>query len=143
MNLIDTPIETLSECIYDAQHVNLSVIHYESKQWHESKVRGEDVFEHKTRNPRKDEFAVVAMFPQTWGSTALGFGGIGGSAMTTAYTVVIQAQHGYSREVLVYFGGRFAYRIGEPNEIFWEDLANKFVASIRDCEKYESKRKAK
>lgn len=143
MNLIDTPIETLSECIYDAQHVNLSVIHYEVKKWHESKVRGEDVFEHKTRNPQKGEFAVVAMFPQMWGSTALGFDGIGGAAMTTAYTVVIQAQHGYSREVLVYFGGRFAYRISEPNEIFWEDVNTQNVASICDCVKYESKRKIK
>lgn len=143
MNLINTPIETLSECIYDAQHVNLSVIHYESKQWHESKVRGEDVFEHKTRNPRKDEFAVVAMFPQMWGSTALGFDGIGGSAMTTAYTVVIQAQNGHSREVLVYFDGRFAYRISEPNELFWSDVSSQNAASIRDCEKYESKRKIK
>lgn len=29
------------------------------------------------------------MFPQAWGSTSLGFGGIGGQAMTSAYTTVI------------------------------------------------------
>ena len=28
------------------------------------------------------------VFPQVWGSTTLGFGGIDGSAMTEAYTVV-------------------------------------------------------
>jgi hypothetical protein len=34
---------------------------------------------------------VAAMFVQTWGSTALGFGGIGGQAITSAYVCVIES----------------------------------------------------
>ena len=34
------------------------------------------------------EFEVISVFSQTWGSTALGFGGIGGQAITSAYTTI-------------------------------------------------------
>ncbi len=47
-------------------------------------------------------------FPQRWGSTALGFGGIGGQMMTTAQTIVVLAE--LKREMVVYFDGRFAYK---------------------------------
>src|SRR4051794_27802749 len=46
-------------------------------------------------------------FPQVWGSTALGFGGLGGQMITSAQTWVIQNDQNY----LVYFGGCFAYEI--------------------------------
>lgn len=29
------------------------------------------------------------MFPQVWGDTSLGFGGIGGQAITSAYTTIV------------------------------------------------------
>lgn len=32
---------------------------------------------------------LVYMFPQTWGDTSLGFGGMGGQAITTALTTII------------------------------------------------------
>jgi hypothetical protein len=140
---LNYPVEIVSECIHHAQHFGLSLIRYEQKKWHESKVAGHDIYETKSRNPTKNEFAIVAMFPQMWGSTALGFDGIGGAAMTTAYTIVIQSFHSYSREVLVYFDGKFAYRISEPNDIFWEDVKNNCIASVIDCEKYEKKRSVK
>jgi hypothetical protein len=61
------------------------------------------------------------MFPQTWSSTALGFGGIGGQAFTSAYVCVIESTlvGGYA----VYFCGRLAYVINRPNEKFWEDIS--------------------
>lgn len=68
-------------------------------------------------------------FPQMWGSTALGFGGIGGQAMTTAQTVVI----GYGNRYEVYFGGRFAYEVINPNEKFFEDMRKWRMASLRDA----------
>ena len=70
---------------------------------------------------------VVAMFPQTWGSTALGFGGIGGQAVTSAYVVVVQ---GPCRDCAVYFGSRFAYRIDNPNRKFWEDVAARCMVDV-------------
>lgn len=60
-----------------------------------------------TRRPEASEVDVV-LFSQMWGSTALGYGGLGGAAMTEAYTVVVM-----TREVAcVYFGcGRLAYKV--------------------------------
>ena len=64
----------------------------------------------------------VYSFPQGWGSTALGYGGIGGQAMTSAQTIVLyDACEGITR---VYFGGgRLAYEIKNPNQLFFEDLS--------------------
>lgn len=60
------------------------------------------------------------MFPQTWGDTSLGFGGIGGQAMTTAYTTVICEEYiGYYG---VFFHERLAYIIKNPNDKFFNDL---------------------
>jgi hypothetical protein len=63
----------------------------------------------------------VYVFPQTWGSTALGYGGIGGSIMTTASTIVL---HSICENIFkVYFGGGLlAYQIKDPNPLFAEDL---------------------
>lgn len=67
-----------------------------------------------------DDFDVY-VFPQTWGSTALGYGGFGGQAMTSASTIVLYAQS--ANIARVYFGGeRLAYQIINPNRIFFEDL---------------------
>ena len=59
-------------------------------------------------------------FPQTWGSTALGFGGIGGQMITQAQTTVIMVST--TREYgAVFFGGEFAYSIENVNEAFIKD----------------------
>lgn len=69
-----------------------------------------------------NEFTVYS-FPQTWGSTCLGFGGIGGQAVTTAQTTVIILQsqtlghHGW-----VFFNDRPAYHIEKPNISFYTDI---------------------
>jgi hypothetical protein len=57
------------------------------------------------------------MFPETWASTALGFGGMGGSAMTPAYTVVVARP----KLALVYWAGSFAYGV-QPDEAFLIDI---------------------
>lgn len=76
------------------------------------------------------------MFEQTWGSTALGFGGIGGSAMTSATTYVfIPAK---LNQAYVYFGGTLAYVINNPNERFREDLRNRRMASVMEQGRYLS-----
>lgn len=60
-----------------------------------------------TRPPREDDVEVL-MFPQTWGSTALGYGGMGGASVTSAYTVIVHDHNTYC----VYFGeGELAYQI--------------------------------
>ena len=59
------------------------------------------------------------VFPQMWGSTALGFEGIEGDAMTIASTVI--AYNSYTKFALVFFGENFAYLIKSPNEEFFND----------------------
>jgi hypothetical protein len=80
-----------------------------------------ECFVEKTRKHTFYDLTVYAMFPQSWGSTALGFGGIGGQAITSAYVCVIESNlvGGYA----VYFGGRLAYVINRPNEKFMTDIA--------------------
>lgn len=73
-------------------------------------------------------------FDQTWASTALGFGGVGGSAMTTARTYVLIPYSAQDR-AFVYFRGCFAYKT-PTNDRFWEDLKNHRMASVAEAGRY-------
>ena len=86
------------------------------------------------------EFDVYA-FPQLWGSTALGFGGIGGQAMTEALTVVVI--HRTSHIAGVYFDGELAYIIKDSNQKFVNDLNNRNMAPVWESGKYKRKEKEK
>lgn len=72
-------------------------------------------------------------FDQTWGSTALGFSGMGGQMMTTARTYVFIPNN--LNYAYVYFGARYAYR-AEINEAFKEDLRNHRMASVMQSGRY-------
>lgn len=74
----------------------------------------------------------VYSFPQTWGSTALGFGGIGGQAITTAQTTVIFIE----RCAFVFFNKRFAYKIESPNQSFYEDMRYYDMSNVYGRSKY-------
>jgi len=79
------------------------------------------------RRPREEDLEVV-MFNQTWGSTALGYGGMGGAAMTEAYTVIIRDIRGYN---CVYFGyDELAYLINIRH--ISEEGRNNFIQDIKD-----------
>lgn len=85
----------------------------------------------------------VEVFEQTWPSTALGFGGCGGSAMTNAYTTVVTVH--FSPKSMteiniinktpqfrgIYFDGKFAYIVeGEPPKEFFDDLKDRRMADV-------------
>lgn len=91
------------------------------------------------RRPNEYEATVYAMFEQTWASTALGFGGIGGSEMTSAYTVIVT--HG--RRFVVYFNGRKAYHIDDPSSAFFKDIAAQNMASVNQAGKYRREEQKK
>lgn len=75
----------------------------------------------------------VIDFDQTWGSTALGFGGIGGQMMTTERTYIIV----YTNRAYVYFGGHYAYEVPYPfNKAFEDDMAKHSLASVIASKKY-------
>ena len=82
-----------------------------------------------------DHICVIAMFPQMWGSTALGFGGLGGQSMTTAYTIVL-SNNGWSRDYMVYFGRRFAYRVKRPNMRFMTDVGAQRLLPVAESGVY-------
>jgi hypothetical protein len=70
---------------------------------------------------------LLYVFPQTWGNTAGGMGGIGGQAITTQTTVVVEdALNGCAA---VYFG-RFAYAVNDPGPAFYEALSNRKMPGV-------------
>lgn len=138
MNYADNPITDLADCIAHAQYKGFSDIHYEDRDWQHYRDTGEHKGISKTRRPATRDFGVYAMFAQTWGSTALGHGGVGGTSMTTAYTVVLECYA--TGEFLVYFGGSFCYAVSRKSkniDQFAEDCKNRCLVSKRKSEKYQ------
>jgi hypothetical protein len=138
MNYADNPITDLANCIAHAQYQGFADIEYEDRDWQHYRDTGEHKAIAKTRRPTTRDFGVYAMFPQTWGSTALGHGGMGGAAVTTAYTVVLECMR--TQEFLVYFGGQYCYTVSISSaniQAFAEDCRNHCLESKRKSEKYE------
>lgn len=79
----------------------------------------------------------MSIFEQTWGSTALGFGGIGGQAMTTANTYVFVPVTCH-QNCFVYFDGRFAYQV-PCSKSFMEDVRNHSMKSVNQSKLYFKK----
>ena len=73
-------------------------------------------------------------FFKTWESTALGFGGIGGQAITSAYTTVVREI--YSNWCGVFFGDRLAYKIEDPNQTFNEDVCKFQIKPVSEIGAY-------
>lgn len=80
------------------------------------------------------EACEVTVFRQLWGSTALGYGGIGGQAMTNADTIIVKCDHtGYAA---VYFGsGRLAYLVPpeKQNDAWREAIYKHQMPACRDA----------
>ena len=85
-------------------------------------------------NPTLDDFELYT-FEQTWGSTALGFGGAGGQMMTSATTYVFIPMS-VNQKCFVYFAGRFAYAVDYTDK-FMEDVLKGNVASVSESGKYK------
>lgn len=98
------------------------------------KAGTEPAYENAERRPYHDEVEVYS-FPQTWGSTALGFGGIDGQAMTTAQTTVCIC----GNSAAVYFGRRLAYKVDKINIGFMNDVRNHCMADCQSAGKYREK----
>jgi len=146
MNYVENPIRDLHECLAHAQYQGFSDIKYETYDHEamrtaktpESRILARELRTPAVRRPTTRDFSVFAMFAQTWGSTALGHGGMGGSSMTTAYTIVLECN--YTSEFLVYFGSEFCYNINKRSkniEIFLKDCANHQLTSLKESKKYQ------
>ena len=87
----------------------------------------------KYDHPTVDDFEIY-IFQQIWGSTALGFGGIGGQAMTSTYTYVFVPVNS-NQNCFVYFDGEFAYE-APYSDIFMEDVAKHRMEPVHRKGKY-------
>ena len=129
---LGSPVEAISDSVGSAIHVDLSDIVYEGydynsvSEYKQARINNSLKVVTKTRRPQRYDIVVEAMFPQIWGSAALGFSGIGGAAMTPAYTVIISCKGEYA----VYFDGRFAYKLINPNDKFFEDIKSTCMAPV-------------
>lgn len=142
-----SPLQTLHEALASALHRDLPDIEYETRDWeaeralNQGKLAGDKTVIRKlrkaTRRPESEDVDVL-MFSQTWGSTALGYGGLGGAAMTSAYTVVVEGL-GWR---CVYFGcGRLAYKIemasltDEQREAWRQAVVKQWIPSRQEAVK--------
>jgi hypothetical protein len=137
------PIETLAGAMAHAAYEAFPEYVYKDRDWakHDAwratltreemktAVAPDDCFVEKTRRHSMYDLTVYAMFVQTWGSTALGFGGIGGQAITSAYVCIIESS--LVGQFAVYFGGRLAYVIERPNPQFFTDISGQRMVDAR------------
>ena len=94
----------------------------------------EEDFQFRVNNPlNKPHDFDLYIFEQIWGSTALGFGGVGGDAMTSAMTYVFVPQ--VEDDCIVYFAGRFAYKV-PYSRVFADDIAKQHMESVYRAGKY-------
>jgi hypothetical protein len=126
-----SPIRDLHHALAHAVYQGFADIHYEDRDWAHYHKTKKDKRIAKVRRPSEYDIEVSAMFVQTWSSTALGFGGIGGQAFTGAYVVVLEC----GNQCAVYFGGRHAYTITNPNERFREDVIKQRMADVSGAQK--------
>ena len=146
---LDPPFLALNEAVAAATHRDLPEIEYTDRDWPAWKAMTKDAqiaaMKSRTeptikRSRRPDTSDIeVELWPQTWGSTALGYGGVGGAAMTPAYTVLVTMGNHYC----VYFGGgRLAYRLDysqmtpQGRERWRADHAARSLASVREVGRY-------
>ena len=127
-------IKDFLDSVYAAINRDIPNIVYQSadpRAWREAqkkdpKARLDDFKARAERRPVERDVSIAGAFSQTWGSTALGFGGMGGASMTTALTLVIEC----GRIHYVYFGGRLAYSVPVAGSVFWSDCG---ARNLQDC----------
>lgn len=138
MSRLSSPLESLHKSIAHAMFEGFPDFHYEDRDHKHYFETKKTRMIQKSRKHNTDDVIVYAMFAQTWSSTALGFGGLGGQAFTDAYTIVLRSA--LDGSYCVYFGGRFAYRVNRPNELFFEDVKRmrmEEVKTVVELKKYE------
>nr|WP_293837523.1 hypothetical protein [uncultured Arsenicibacter sp.] len=117
-------IESLASAVYQAKLRDLPLIKYEfGDQHHERRVDDQEI--------------AVEHFPQTWGSSALGFANrVGMRKLTVAYTTIVSCL--ITEVAAVYFDGIFAYTAPTTSDNFHADTILRQVVSVdRAAERYK------
>lgn len=133
---MSNPIQDLAFAYHDAMFNRFDDIVYQDRDWtkynedrRSSIAATQESMVTKRRKPTSHETTLTVMFPQMWGSTALGFGGGGGNAITMAYSIVIECQGDYA----VYFGSKFAYLVRGSKRALFLDIEVMQLASVIDA----------
>jgi hypothetical protein len=146
---IESPFDALHEALASAVLIDLPDIEYWQRDWKAFRALSKELSasfgpdegpgELRKRRPTNEEVRVM-MFAETWGSTACGYGGMGGAAMTPAYTVIVS----YGGVSAVYFGcGRLAYLVDHRDqskkgrERFNADISRPGMASCGQEDRYK------
>lgn len=122
--------------LYDAKYPNLELIEFQfnmilqnDAEWL-AKVKAM-AEKNKFVHPNFD----MIVFPQIWGSTCTAFDeckdgspAVGGYAMTKAYTVVVTEN--LTKTYGIFVDGRPCYKVTDPPDVFFEDLAERRMASL-------------
>lgn len=66
---------------------------------------------------------------QTWGSTSIGFGGMGGAAMTLCWMIVVRSGNNWD----VYHNSRYAYTLKCPNLHFFNHLQQHSLVAVKEA----------
>lgn len=75
-------------------------------------------------------------WPQVWGDTSCGFGGIAGQAITSAQTLVFEVMgKDYNPSFYVYHAYRYAYHVTNPSLEFKEDMQANSLAGAGEFSK--------
>lgn len=123
---VGSPIEALAAALYSALLRDLPDIEYDYIS--PAGRKSGKAPERRYRRPQERDVE-VHQFPQVWGDTSLGFGGMAGQSVTTADTTVIIA----GDHAAVYFAGRFAYLASTKKDEFWQALANRNMPGRTRC----------
>lgn len=139
MQMSQSPVQILSDCFGQAMWDLFSDIVFEDYYDSDDEDASEDDEDlgSISRRPDTRDIEVLSMFAQKWPSTYLGFSGIGKEEKTIAYTVVLGCSS--TDEACVFFGGKFAYKVFKPNDLFSEDLSNREMKNVDDADVYGEK----
>lgn len=86
---------------------------------------------------RTTEVALIGMFAQVWDTPALGFLGVAAAEDTLAYTTILTSLAPESKTCYVYFDGRYAYTVHNPNQKFSDAIAAGELGSVLYRSDYE------
>ena len=134
MRMQANPIEEMAKAIHETCFVHAKDVVYSDRDWDIYRATKQDVRIKKVRRPIPTEVEVIGMFRQQWGSTALGFGGLGGQAITDAYTYITKC----NGEYFVYFAGMFAYKVSNPTPMFFDHITDRKMLKVADHATYEA-----
>jgi hypothetical protein len=81
------------------------------------------------------ELAVYRILTQTWSSTACGFGGIAGQAVTKAFTVIMKNES--TGNYYVFVNGQYAYAVKGTCTVFKYGLHTNHIAGYTDRKVYD------